>query len=67
VNPPTAEFTVCADDRCLCPAEVIEDYTIPDSEGTPVRHRIVLCVGMGRHRYHVIGDGDYYTPETTAP
>lgn len=45
-------FTVCADDKCLRPAEVVDDYTIPDPEGNPVRHRIVLCVND--HRLTVV-------------
>lgn len=60
---PSLILTTCADDRCLCPAEQVDDYKIPDSEGRPVRHRIVVC--LQGHRYHVIGEGD--PPRGTVP
>lgn len=59
---PPLTLTTCVDERCLCPAEVLDDYVVESTEGD-VRHRVVLC--LRGHRLYAIGEGD--PPRGTVP
>lgn len=45
------ELTYCPDSECGAPADVVDVYTLPSTDG-PVEHATVVCVR--RHRYTTV-------------
>ena len=45
------ELTSCADPECLVPAEVVDRWTWPSTDG-PIEHTLVHCAA-GHHFTHV--------------
>lgn len=42
------EYTFCPDESCGLPAEVVDEFDLPSTEGL-VHHVVTRCVGL--HRY----------------